>query len=209
MKIFLMFSIAMLFEAEAEVFNSQETMSKGSGGNVYLQVLNDTLGYVANVRIDSSDHGGLKQSASNVVLGIRFAQSYVDGTNTTTWLPLIVRFDATSDSTKRTNYTVRMVRPPGDTVALDKGPTLAKVASPVYPKEALNKKLEARVVVEVLIDEYGSAKEAFVVETNNVIFNESALEVVGRFQFTSGIRNGQPAPAWVGIPIQFVLPKEK
>jgi TonB family protein len=209
MKIFLMFSITVLFQAEAEVIYPQETMSKGSGGNVYLQAFSDTLGYVANVRIDSSDHDVLKQLASNVVLGIRFAQSYVHRTNATTSLPLIVTFDATSDSTKRTNYTVKMERPPGDTVALDKGPTLAKVASPIYPQEALTKKLEGRVVVEVLIDEYGSAKEAFVVETNNVIFNESALDVVGRFHFTSGIRNGQPTPAWVGIPIRFVLPKEK
>jgi len=231
MTIFLMLLITMLFQADAEVKNDfsqdkkiyptpqvvknasviypQEAISKKIDGKVYLQVFIDTLGYVADVRIDSSDHDVPRQSAINGFLGIRFTRSYNGGTHAPTWLPLIVTFDATGDSTNRTNYTAKMERPPGDKVVLDKNPTLSKVASPIYPQEALNKKLEGRVVVEVLIDKNGSAKEAFVVETDNAIFNESGLEVVGRFQFTAGMSNGQPVPAWVGIPIRFALPKKK
>jgi TonB family protein len=230
MTIFLMLSITMLFQANAEVRSDssqdkeirpspqvvknasaiypQEAVSKKIAGKVYLQVFIDTLGYVADVRVDSSDHDVPRQSAINRVLGTRFTRHYIDGSHATTWLPLILTFDATSDSTNRTNYTVKMERPPGDTVVLDKNPALIKVASPTYPQEALNRKLEGRVVVEVQIDKNGSAKDAFVVETDNAIFNESALEVVGRFQFTPGSLNGQPVPAWVGIPIRFALPKK-
>ncbi len=186
----------------------QEKMSRKTEGKVYLQIFVDTLGYVTNVRIDSSDFEAHRQQAINGVLGIRFTRSFLEESQTATWLPLIVTFDATQDSTKKTNYKATMIRPPGDAVALDKVPTLAKVAAPSYPQEALAKKIEARVVVEVLIDKNGKAKDALVVESGNTIFNESALEVVGRFQFIPGIRNGLPVSAWVGIPIQFTLPKK-
>jgi TonB family protein len=228
---FLMLSIILLFQENAEVKSSssqdkgiypppqvvknvsviypQETISNRIDGKVYLQVLVDTLGYVAYVRIDSSDHDVLSQLAIHRVRGIRFTQSYIDGTHVTSWLPMIVIFDATSDSTKSTNYTIKIKRPAGESVVLDKNPALIKIAFPIYPQEALNNNLEGRVVVEVLIDKNGNAKEAFAVETDNVIFNESALEVVGRFHFTPGMLNGQPVPAWVGIPIPYTMPNKK
>ncbi len=210
----LIFSTIVFFQTSAgiegaPVFRPQEATRRTIDVKVYLRVFVDTLGYVSDARIDSSDNDALRQSAGNAVRGIRFRRSYGDAPDSTTWLPLVVRFQTTSDSTTRTKYTVTMERPPGSSLALDKDPGFIKVAVPIYPPEALNQKLEGRVVVETLIDTSGSAQQAYVVETDHVIFNESALEVVGRFHFAPGMRNGQPAPVWVGIPIQFALPKSK
>ncbi len=203
MKILLMFSMTLLFLANVEAKNDSPQ------DKVYLHILVDTLGYVTDVRIDSSDHDVLRQSAINTVRGIRFAQSNSDGAHAATWLPLIVTFNPASDPIKKINYTVTMERPPGESATVDKSPALIKAAAPVYPQKALDNKLEGRVVVEVLVDKNGGAKDEFVVETDNAIFNESALEAVGRFHFSPGTVNGQPIPAWVSIPIQYALPKKK
>ena len=83
-------------------------------------------------------------------------------------------------------------------------PVAVEQVQPEYPELARRMGMEGRVVVEALVSPLGRVKEVRVQSTDNPMLNAAALDAVRRWTFEPAIdSNGEPAQAWVTVPIRF------
>jgi TonB family protein len=85
---------------------------------------------------------------------------------------------------------------------------LLKEVKPVYPQEALDKKLQGEVLIEVNTDIYGRAMKSKLVKGKHKILNDAALKAVKQWVYEPGILNGVPQEAKFEVTIEFKLPKK-
>jgi TonB family protein len=78
-----------------------------------------------------------------------------------------------------------------------------------YPREAVEKNLEGKVILRVLVDEYGRYVRHLVLTNTNEIFGSRVNGHIHRIRFIPGIIEGKPAKVWVTIPFDFVLKKSE
>ena len=81
----------------------------------------------------------------------------------------------------------------GTVFRLTDGPLVAIVrVAPIYPKRAEHLGLEGWVLVEFDVRPDGGVANAFVVDSSNRIFDDSALKAVYRFRFKPRVVDGVP-----------------
>ena len=73
----------------------------------------------------------------------------------------------------------------------------------IYPEAALEDELEGTVVISVFLDKNGEIQEARVIESENMIFNQAAVEAVRKTTFTPAKQNGIPIPFRLNVKIRF------
>lgn len=74
-----------------------------------------------------------------------------------------------------------------------------------YPPVAVSNRIEGIVVVSALICTDGSILDVKVVESDNQLLNEAAVDAVRQTTFVPAIQNGAPVTCWTRIPIAFRL----
>ncbi len=98
---------------------------------------------------------------------------------------------------------------PADTILnaweADEPPRPIEYVAPEYPKEAREKGLEGRVLVEAIVDENGNVIDARIRYSSNEIFNEAALAAMRKMKFKPAKRNGVPIKVKVIQPFIFKL----
>ena len=62
-------------------------------------------------------------------------------------------------------------------------PKLVKSCAIVYPKQALENKIEGKVTLELTIGKDGLVKQIRVLKTDNKIFNDAAIEAAWKYEF--------------------------
>ncbi len=92
---------------------------------------------------------------------------------------------------------------------VDEYPEPIVYVQPEYPKEALEKGLEGKVLVEAVIDENGNVIDARIKYSDNEIFNEAALAAMRKMKFKPAKRNGRPVKVRVIQPFTFKLKDRK
>jgi TonB family protein len=76
----------------------------------------------------------------------------------------------------------------------------------VYPDSAAKNKIEGKVVINVLIDTAGYAKEINIISTTDEVFNESAINAVKSIKYKPALKLiGTPILSWLQIPILYKL----
>jgi len=84
-----------------------------------------------------------------------------------------------------------------------------KMAPPAYPKEAIDKKIEGRLVLRVLIDEEGVPKSVEVERSEPAdaasFFAQSAKDAIMTWRFKPELENGKPHAAYAQVPIDYSL----
>lgn len=75
---------------------------------------------------------------------------------------------------------------------------------PHYPLEARQEGIQGKVVIRVLVDEYGYTTQHRVIQSHES-FDTEVLKVIGQWRFTPAKRGGQALEKWVDIPFNFVL----
>lgn len=79
---------------------------------------------------------------------------------------------------------------------------------PIYPAQALQRRLEGWVIVEFTIAETGAVTDARAVESSNPIFEAAAVRAAEKFKYRPRIHNGQPiAVIGVRVKLTFVMKK--
>ena len=79
----------------------------------------------------------------------------------------------------------------------------------IYPKEALENKIEEKVFVSVVIEEDGSISNINLLRGNNKGLNKEAIRVIKLLpNYIPGKQNGEIVRVKIIIPIEFKLPKE-
>jgi TonB family protein len=84
-------------------------------------------------------------------------------------------------------------------------PVLVSRLEPRYPPLARTRRLQAEVTVEVLVDENGGIERVRLArgDTQNVGFNEAALDAVRAARFRPGTKNGVPVKMWKRFTFPF------
>jgi TonB family protein len=91
---------------------------------------------------------------------------------------------------------------------IDSFPTLRKVAVVEYPKEALNRGVQADVRLHILIDKKGQVRSVYVLMDSgheNLGFEEFALEAAKKCTWQFAKDDGWGKPKWVSIMHKFRL----
>lgn len=77
-----------------------------------------------------------------------------------------------------------------------------------YPKEAVDAKVEGRVMVSFVIEKDGFVSNAKVIRSIDPLLDNEALRVVNAMpNWKPGMQDGQPVRVRFTIPVSFKLPK--
>ena len=95
--------------------------------------------------------------------------------------------------------------PPADYVAVEKEPVIIKSVEPVYPEMAVKTGLEGKVWVKIWVDREGKPKQVVILQSDNALFDQPALDAARQFVFTPAYMNDGPVSVWVTFPFKFTL----
>lgn len=94
---------------------------------------------------------------------------------------------------------------PADFVNVDREPEIVSRTLPQYPALAQKAGIEGRVIVKMWVDKKGSVRKAYVVKSDNEIFDNPSLEAAIKWRFSPAIYRTSPVDVWVMIPFTFKL----
>jgi protein TonB len=94
---------------------------------------------------------------------------------------------------------------PTDEYLISKMPSIAAEMRIPYPPEAAQKKIEGKVVMELLIDASGKVREARLLSGPGGGLNEAALAAIQNFRFRPAEVEGQPVAVRIPFTYNFVL----
>jgi protein TonB len=90
----------------------------------------------------------------------------------------------------------------GPVLDYDQAPRAIKITRPQYPQEAFVKKIEGKVLVEILIDANGNVIRARVLQSVPLLDN-AAIQTVYQWRFTPAMKHGRPVAALAHAPVDF------
>ena len=79
----------------------------------------------------------------------------------------------------------------------------------VYPPEAINNKIDGRVILQFLIKKDGSIEDIKVVQSLSPECDQAAIEAVKKLKlFKPGLKDAKPVNVRYTLPVRFTLPAE-
>ncbi|HEY9165574.1 MAG TPA: energy transducer TonB [Candidatus Kryptonia bacterium] len=94
---------------------------------------------------------------------------------------------------------------PADYVNVDREPEIVSQSFPQYPGLAIRAGIEGRVIVKMWVDKKGSVRKAYVVKSDNEIFDKPSLDAAMKYRFSPAIYRDSPVDVWVMIPFTFKM----
>jgi TonB family protein len=95
-------------------------------------------------------------------------------------------------------------------VPLDSVPQIIKETTPVYPKEAEEKGITGKVMIQAFIDENGDPVKVKVGKSSGYeMLDQSAVAAAGKNKYRPGIRDGKPIATWISYVVTFTLDDKK
>lgn len=85
-------------------------------------------------------------------------------------------------------------------------PIITHKVEPEYTREARQARIQGTVLLHLVVDEQGRARDVRVVESLGHGLDEKAIAAVLRWKFKPGVKDGKPVSVQVKIPVQFRLP---
>jgi TonB family protein len=77
-----------------------------------------------------------------------------------------------------------------------------------YPPEALEQKIEGRVIVRFFVSKLGTTEDVTVLKGVNPLLDAEAIRVVYQLKgWHPGKQGGQPVNVWYMVPVTFTLPQ--
>jgi protein TonB len=86
----------------------------------------------------------------------------------------------------------------------DRQPRLLHQTRPVYPAEAFVKKIQGRVVLQILIGVDGRVQDVRVLESVPAL-DAAAIRTVRQWRFEPALLRGRPVSSWARTPIDFTI----
>ncbi len=89
---------------------------------------------------------------------------------------------------------------------LDDVPRIMSMQKPKYPERLRLAGVEDRVIIKFMINYYGYVGKVEIIEpSEHMLFNDSSVAAVKKWQFTPPKINGKPASVWFIVPVKFEL----
>jgi len=76
---------------------------------------------------------------------------------------------------------------------------------PEYSEEARKAKYSGTVLIQLIVDPDGKARNIKVVRSLGLGLDEKAMEAVAKWKFKPGVKNGSPVPVIATIEVNFRL----
>lgn len=93
---------------------------------------------------------------------------------------------------------------PNAFVALDEPPKEYYSPKPEYPELPRQANMGGTVILNVLVGRDGNVKELILVQSSP-LFDDAAEQAIRKWRFRPAIMGHEPVPAWVHIPVRFVI----
>jgi protein TonB len=84
-----------------------------------------------------------------------------------------------------------------------KAPVVIHRVNPLYPRLALNARMNGTVIVECIIDKSGVVRDARVISSSSPMFNQSAIDAVQQWQFAPGTLYGNKIDTIFDLTVTF------
>jgi TonB family protein len=84
-------------------------------------------------------------------------------------------------------------------------PTIISKVEPQYSEEARKAGLEGMVLLKIVVDPEGKARDPKVLRSLGLGLDEQAIVAVNNWQFQPGVKDGQPVPVQAQIEVNFRL----
>ena len=84
-------------------------------------------------------------------------------------------------------------------------PTLLRRVDPAYPLMAVRANVQGVVILEAIVDEEGTVKEARVLRSVNPLLDREALAAVRQWRYAPVVLNGIPVPFVLSVSLSFTL----
>lgn len=115
--------------------------------------------------------------------------------------PFFLAFDRKKDS----NIYVKLKIPH---ISRENRPKLIRLEKPVYPEEALQKKVSGEVILEATTDVYGRVVNV-VVQQGHKLLDDAAVNAVKQWVYEPYIIDGKPKPVRFTVSVRFSLFKKE
>ena len=84
-------------------------------------------------------------------------------------------------------------------------PSVTFRVDPEYSEEARKAKFSGTVLLQLIVDVDGKAKNIHVTRGVGLGLDEKAVEAVQKWKFTPGKKDGQPVPVYATVEVNFRL----
>ena len=218
--------VAMERFLQENVVYPPEAVKDSVQGEVFVQFLIDSLGYVGEVKVVRSVREDLDAEAVRVVKMLpRFSPARRFGKTVSSKLTLPVTFKLQEDDPAmepvKGNTSLLVDMAMDDEFCFEEPDVLPEFPGGLdglmnylsehirYPKMAIKNKVQGRVVLRFVVDKTGKVSNVKVMESVDDDLAEEAVRVVKKLpNFTPGLVNDEPVNVWFTLPINFKLPSE-
>jgi TonB family protein len=180
----------------------EEALKKKIAGTVVIEATSDEKGLVIDTRIIKSPDPLLTDAAVAAVKQWVYEPYVINGKAKPVAFTVTVTFSL-NDEPEAKNENNALVRLQGT-----ERPQVIKHVDPLYPAEALEKKIAGPVVLEVAIDEKGNVTNARLVSSPDPLLTAAAIAAVKQWVYAPYIKNGKAMPAVFKSTVTFLLNKE-
>ena len=186
----------------------------GVSGRVIVQFIVNERGEVTDPTIVRGIGSGLDEAALDAVRQAVFKPGMQRGKAVPVKMSLPVTFALDSDGdpsgTALRDGEMKMDKAAADFAAVDQMPGIIGGLQTImqdlkYPAVAAKAGIEGRVLVEFVVTKEGTARDARVVAGVGSGLDEEALRAVRQAQFTPAMKDGEPVPMKLTLPVTFRL----
>lgn len=185
-------------------------------GKVVVNVFVKSNGEISKIETVVSENEELEKV---VIKAIRDYNNFTPAKKNGTFVDSYIKIPFVfSSNSGLNNLSFHNANPEIEEIQLDKYPAIDmnKLMSKVkYPQEALDKKIEGKVITSFLINEIGNVEEIKIESSDNPIFNQATEDAIKSYgRFSPAEKDNLPVKSWVSIPFSFTIqeqeaPKEK
>jgi TonB family protein len=94
---------------------------------------------------------------------------------------------------------------PDSFIVVERYPVVVHPVSPVYPEILMKAGIQGKVIVSIWVNKQGKPHKVRLIQADNELFNEAAMEAAKQFLFTPAYMNNGPVSVWVTVPFAFRL----
>jgi len=177
-------------------------LKKKIQGRVIMEAMTDTNGKVISVQAVSSPDPLLTEAAVAAVRQWVYEPYIVNGQAKAVAFTVTVTFTLKDEpETKNDNNALTRLQDAHK-------PRIIKKVKPVYPEEALKKKIAGTVIIEATSDEKGVVIDTRIIKSPDPLLTEAAVAAVKQWVYEPYLVNGQAKPVIFTVTVTFSLKDE-
>jgi TonB family protein len=182
---------------------------EGIQGTVKLTIIVNEEGLVYEIRTSPKNNSILEAAAIDAVKQWQYSPTLLNGEPVPVQASVTIVFQLKDAplAVEEQNVPSEISVPQGGPIRVGGNAQESKLirkVEPVYPEEALQARVQGKVVLRIAVNEEGSVTQAEVLQ-GHPLLNESALAAVRQWRYSPTLLNGVPVPVLATVTVIFNL----